>query len=416
MWSGCEKEDITPRKGSSVAAAEGWGLKSSAGELLLELLDLCEEVAVGLHALFYTLAGVDDGGVVAPSDGHTYLGGAQVRVLLNEVHGYLACGDDGCLAVLGEDLFGINLEEGTGLVENLARCEFLLAGGAAADGVGKHPFGELDIHFAVPYDRESHEGVDHALEVAHGEVDVACDVVDDVVGESQAVLADLAPKDVGAQLLVGSFQLGQQPPLESREQSLFHAVERHRWAIGGEDELAAVLVEVVEDMEECLLGSFHAGELLHVVDDEDVDTLVEGNEIVDAIFAHAISILHLEEVCRDIEYAFLGVEFLQAVADGVDEVRLADAGASEDKQGVERHLLGVLGDGEAYGASELVGVSFDKVLERIVWIQLRIQLLEHLGSCVRGAVGVGVVGGGSSLRALDNHIAAVRRVSVYIIK
>ena len=135
---------------------------------------------------------------------------------------------------------------------------------------------------------------------------------------------DAVTQDVASQALAGLFEFGEQSPFEACEQPLFHALQCHGRTVGGHDELASVLVKVVEDVEEGELCLLQAGKFLNVIDDEDIDALVEGDEVVDGVLAYAVCVLHLEEVCRDVEDAQLRVQFLEARADGVDEVRLAD--------------------------------------------------------------------------------------------
>jgi hypothetical protein len=48
--------------------------------------------------------------------------------------------------------------------------------------------------------------------------------------------------------------------------------------------------------------------------------LIEVYEVVCCVVQHGAGVLHLEEACRDVEYALLGEELLGAEADGIEEM------------------------------------------------------------------------------------------------
>ena len=371
-----------------------------SSQLCFELLDAGAEVGIGGQALGDALAGVDDSGVVAAADGDADLGGAQARVLLREIHSHLTAEDGVGLAAGGEEVGTVEMENLTGLLQDVVDGDFaaLLR---EADGAGDDVLGHGDIDFAAVDDAVDHEGVDDALEVADALIYVLGDEVDNGLGDVEAVAANLHLQDVAAQVHVGALQLGQQAPLEARQQALLHALQRHGRAVAGEDELAAVLVEVVEDVEEGELRLLLSGKLLHIVDDEHVDALVEADEVVDLLLQVGVDELYLEQVGGDVEHAQLGVELTEAVADGVDQVGLADAGAAVDEQRVERGLLGVLRNGSAHGEGELVGGALDEVVEGVGGVQLRVELLQGLRRLVDGRGYVygrgGYVGGGGQI-------------------
>ena len=65
-------------------------------------------------------------------------------------------------------------------------------------------------------------------------------------------------------------------------------------------------MQVIEDVEESLLGGF-GYELLDIIDDKHINTLIESDEVVDGVAADGVGVLHLEQVGRDIQHALLGV-------------------------------------------------------------------------------------------------------------
>ena len=80
----------------------------------------------------------------------------------------------------------------------------------------------------------------------------------------------------------GRLDLNRQAPLEAIAQALGEGRELAGDAIGGEDELAAALIESVEGVEELLLGVLLALEELDVVDEQHVDVPVAALEALGA--------------------------------------------------------------------------------------------------------------------------------------
>ena len=78
-------------------------------------------------------------------------------------------------------------------------------------------------------------------------------VADYILGEFQSVATYLVAQDVLAQFEIGLFNLGSQSPLEACDETLFHALELRGRAVGCHNQLLAVEVQVVEDVEESIL-------------------------------------------------------------------------------------------------------------------------------------------------------------------
>ena len=237
------------------------------------------------------LAGMEHGSVVFSSDERTYLRGRIIRVVLGQVHGYLAC-----LYYIPFSGFGVNHR----------RLQSVMGAYGVDDVVYRDRFGfvaayllhdslcQIKIHFFVIDSGMGHDGDDDTFQVTHAVADILSDVVDDLRRELQAVTSDFVTQDVAAELDGGLFQFGHHAPLETRNQSFFHALQQGGRAVGSKDELLAVLVQVVEDVEEVVLGLGESRKFLYVVNNQDIDALVEVNEIVRGVVAHRIGVLHLE--------------------------------------------------------------------------------------------------------------------------
>ena len=125
-------------------------------------------------------------------------------------------------------------------------------------GVGDDP-GQGAVQLA-------HVGVDAAGELGQG-VAVAL-----AVGEPG--LADQTPQHGQPGGEVGRLDRHRQPPLEAIAKPLGEGRELARRAVGGEDDLAAALIEGVEGVEELFFGVLFALEELDVVDEQDVEVAV----------------------------------------------------------------------------------------------------------------------------------------------
>ena len=149
-----------------------------------------------------------------------------------------------------------------------------------------------------------------------------------------------------------------------------------------------MLMQMVENVEECVLCACLSCQLVDVIDEQDVNTLIEIDEVIDLAFGHSRGVLALENSCRDIEYTCSGILFLDANADGLDEMCLPHASRPEDKHRVIGLNLGVVGYRHAHSDRKLVACAATVVLEGIARIELRVDvfkllLLEGVAQCLR---------------------------------
>ena len=91
-------------------------------------------------------------------------------------------------------------------------------------------------------------------------------------------------------------------------------------------------MQVVKGMEEALLGLLFIGDELDIIDEEQVDAAVLVSEVFGFPFAYCIDELIGELLGGDVDE--VEVVLTHQVADGVEQVALAQAGAAIDEQGV----------------------------------------------------------------------------------
>ena len=118
----------------------------------------------------------------------------------------------------------------------------------------------------------------------------------------------------------------------------------------------------LEGVEELLLRALLAGEELDVVDQQQVERVVLRLQLVEGL---ALVVLHHvgdELLGVQVEDARVGPVGEERVADGVDQVRLAEADAAVDEERVV-HEAGRAGDVQRGGARHLVGAAGNQRVE-----------------------------------------------------
>jgi hypothetical protein len=154
--------------------------------------------------------------------------------------------------------------------------------------------------------------------------------------EVDALLLSLLADDRGAGLEVRRLDVRDQAPVQARGEALLHASHVGGDPVGGDDDLFACLVEGVEDVKKLIHGAVAARDELDVVDKEDVAVLaVAAAELIKGVGADgADELVHeaLGALEGDPEVWALAED---VVAEGVEEVGLAEADAAVDEEGVE---------------------------------------------------------------------------------
>ena len=164
----------------------------------------------------------------------------------------------------------------------------------------------------------------------------------------------LLAEDGEAGLEVGGLDVGDQAHLEPAAQAVLEGADGVGRPVGGQHDLAVGLVEVVEGVEELLLGLLLALDELDVVDEQHVDVAVAALEGVVGAGAHGVDELVEEGLGGDVAHPVGRVVLPHVVADGLQEVGLAQAGVAVDEQRVV--LAGRrLGHGQGGGVGEPVG-------------------------------------------------------------
>ena len=213
----------------------------------------------------------------------------------------------------------------------------------------------------------------------------------DVVGDGEIIAKRFELEDRDAGLEVGRLHVDDEARAEPAAQPLFDAAQLLWRAVACDDDLALVLVQVVERVEELGLGLLGAGEELDVVQEQDVHVPVLTLELVAAALADRLDELRHEALGGDVAHPRAGRELPHVVRHGEQQMGLAQAHAPVDEDRVVRARGGSLGDGERRGMGELVARARDERLERVsVGEGRRRQGLVQRGLVCRGHRGIGL--------------------------
>ena len=178
----------------------------------------------------------------------------------------------------------------------------------------------------------------------------------------------LVAEDRETGLEVGWLDVGDQAPLEPATQPLLEGRDRVGHAVARHHDLLVRPVERVERVEELLLESFLALHELDVVDEQHVDVAVAALEVGDRVGTDAVDVLVQERLGAHVAHDVVLVVVVHVVADGVQQVRLAETRRAVDEQRVVAAPRG-LGHAERCGERELVRRSLHEGLEGVPRVQ-----------------------------------------------
>ena len=205
---------------------------------------------------------------------------------------------------------------------------------------------------------------------------------------SHAALLGLRLQDAEAQFVGRRVQIGNQPPAEARAHALLQPFEVGGRFVGGDHDLAILIDQRVEGVEEFFLRRFLAADELDIVDHQQIDRAELLLEVHRRLEAQCADELVHELLGREVDDLALAGMPANVPGHGMHQMGLAEADPAIEKQRVERHRVkrggAGFGDASRGGVSELVGLADDEILEseaRVERRELRLVLadFEHAG-------------------------------------
>ena len=238
------------------------------------------------------------------------------------------------------------------------------------ENVAQRLLGEVERQLAPGKAGKGEHFLQCSLKLAYVRADVLGDEEGDFLGHGDRLGFGLLQDDGDAHFKLRWLDGHRETPAEARDQALFHAGDLFRVGVAGDDDLLVRLDQRIESVEELLLGAALVGEELYVVDQQQVERVVVALEFVEGFLL--IGAHHVGHVLLgvDVTNACLRPPVGDLVADGLHEVRLAQADAAIDEQRVVRDT-GVFRDLDRCSARKLVGLAGDEAVERKTAVQAR---------------------------------------------
>ena len=308
----------------------------------------------------------------------------HLGVLLGQVHRYLTHLYVIALATLTEHILLRYAIVIANLLKNIIYSERMVVN---LDCTLDDTLGQLHIEIRIVHDRVSHQRVDYTLKVAHATIGGLSDKLADIAGNAESVAATLGIQDVNTQLYVGFLQFGYQSARETCEQTILNTLQVYRRTVAGQNYLFTQAEQVVENVEEGIESLWRIYPLLDIVYDEYVDVLIEVDKVVSGVLTYRIGELHLEQTGADVEHTLVGIRLAALQSDGIYQVGLTTTRWTIDEEWIEGGLTRMLSDRQSYSAGQLVRSTLDVVVEALLRVELRIELLlawgiEHAGRLV----------------------------------
>lgn len=134
--------------------------------------------------------------------------------------------------------------------------------------------------------------------------------------------------------------------------------------------MLTVLVQVVENMKEDILCFLFVGEVVHIVQDQDIHHLVEMDEIIGRMAFEGIHKLLGKPLGADVQHRFVGEQLTNLVANGLGQVGFAETCSTVQHQGIEGSSPRFGSHSETCRPCKAVAVTLHKGIEPITRIQL----------------------------------------------
>ena len=151
------------------------------------------------------------------------------------------------------------------------------------DGTLDDTLSQTHIHIRVVDNRISHQRVHHTFQVTHATIGRFCNILDHLCRNLQTVTTALRIQDIHTQLHIGLFKFGNETAGETCQQTILHTLQIHWGTIAGKNDLLAATEKMIEDMEEGVKRLRRVHPLLDIIDDQHVNRLIEGDEVVGGV-------------------------------------------------------------------------------------------------------------------------------------
>ena len=145
---------------------------------------------------------------------------------------------------------------------------------------------QIQIYFLVENSRTCHNRNNDTFQIAYALIHIFSNIINHFRWELQSVAVYLITQDVFAKFYGRLFEFGYHTPFETGQQTFFDTLQQHWSAVGSQNELLAVLMQMIEDMEEVVLSFGNSGKLLNIINDKYINSLVEVDKVVGRVVTY----------------------------------------------------------------------------------------------------------------------------------
>ena len=122
-------------------------------------------------------------------------------------------------------------------------------------------------------------------------------------------------------------------------------------------------MQVIENMEECVLCSGFSRKFLNVVNQKYIYRLIEIEEIILRVVPYRVGVLNLESICRNVEHSFARVHLFCHNSDGIGKVSFSYTRFSINEKWTENSFPRIVGDAQGGSACQFVAFAFNQIVE-----------------------------------------------------
>lgn len=245
-----------------------------------------------------------------------------------------------------DDSRGQFLAEGSQCVRQDSLCESEIDGGSVDPAGCREP---VNSTFELPY-IVSYDG---------------CYEIKNLRGEELPFIPDLQFENGHAGLVVRRLDIGDQAGLESRYKPFLERSYLAREPVRGQDDLPPALIELVETMEELLLGLLLPGQKLNIIHQQDVHLPVYSSEFIDGLSSQRCDEEMRELFGRDIDEALPGMQPLDLMGYALYEMGFSEPYASIYEKRIVRGIPRIHRHRLSAGVSQFVARTRDEPVECI---------------------------------------------------
>ena len=336
-------------------------------DFLLDFVKLFTEEEIEFEVVIDFFDAMHNGGVIFDADLGGDFVGAEVEFFTEEVHG---------------DLAGVFDVSDAGFSAHFFDGEFVVFGDFFDDlfgGDGAHFVVFIDGDGTVINELEGSEaanlgheenGREFTFEIANVGVDVFGDVFDGFGFDFGTEKFGFGAENGAFVFEFGELEVEGAGPSEARGETFVDGFDLGGEAVASDDDLFVELIEVIEDVEEFLLGFLFVDDELEIIDDENIEFAEFEIKFFTFAKTDGIDEIGVEMRNRGVKNFEGGILFEKFVADGLDKVGFTEAGSAIEEEGVVA-AAGSIDDATGGRNSKIVVGTDDEIIESVFFVETR---------------------------------------------